>query len=305
MKKITFRLSCMITILISLNSCSQTESITQNEETFTTVSDYAYIGEAHNLLLDNIHLNFPSIDNIPNECQTKADAIEYIIQFNKKFITEANLSQKINKELMIERMHYYQNLVNYDNVCKSLSKNHTSYRAVDKELTNVEINDSLLTIEDINNSFVLLDQANALTMITDDAYEILKKLFILIQENYLGLTSDSTFELEVNNLIKRVDNTNYTVGDRTMETVGPVLSVSQYSLDWWKQNPDAIITEGKIAPWVALDIFGALDGIVSYAICTPESECNWKDAGISALVSGGLTSIGGTSKVLNLLRKLK
>lgn len=298
---------CNITILfimILFISCSYIDDSLKTEKEYATISDYKYFGEFHNILLDNVKNNFPDSKILTNYIKTKEDGIDYVVKFNQEFIARTNIPSQFKKDELIKSFSYFRNLLNYEVISQSVSNISNFRRKNQTKEYKISSNDTTLSIQDIKMCRSHLEQIYHKNYITKDAYSILDELYDLIYRNYQGIISDQVFELKIDNLIAKVDKSHYKIGDKTIEIVGPVLSISQYSLDWWTDNPDAMVTNGKLAPWVAMDIIGAIDGIVCYALCTSDTDCNWKDAGKNALIGGGVASIGGTSKIFNLLRKL-
>lgn len=286
-------------------SCSQQENLNNEYVKSLKVSDFTYIGELHNLILDNSESNFMSDSTLVNSLQTKEDAIDYIIQFNKGYIENTSLLSEAEKNKTSSILPYYKNLLKVDLVINSMAKIQDSTRSGGESDDDIDYYKDELTESDIENCAQYLNEAYSDGLFPDGAYVILNELLNLIHLNYLGLISDAYFEESIDNLILQAEEIEYEEEEVMVESVGPVLSIAKYSMDWWENNPQAMISTGKIAPWVALDTLGAVEGIVSYALTTKGKNCNVKDAAINALAGGVLTSLGGTSKLVKLIKTLK
>jgi hypothetical protein len=85
------------------------------------------------------------------------------------------------------------------------------------------------------------------------------------------------------------------------------LSISQASLTWWTENPDALQIETKAIPaFVGADIAGALISSAStltYQIID-SGEVNWKGIGWSAASGAIVGSTGVVGKIGNWITKM-
>lgn len=304
MNRVKLLLSFLVVILVCSCSHDFTE-IQQPNEGKATISDFSYIGVAHNAILSNAQANFFP-DKVSEKELSKEERINYVIDFNIDYIMQSDVCVEFDKEIMVNKIRYYKNLLDLENInlfstpISHLTKSSNS-KVSDNSQSGMIVSDTIQSIEDINCVFLYLEDAYSQNIITEDAYKILKELSEIARLNNAGLTTDARFQEQIASLISRVDLAEYTKGDPTIECVGPVLSIVQSSMTWWSENPEAIPTEGKIAPWVIMDAAGAIDGIVCYAIMT--RQCNWKDAGVSALVSGAVSSLGGTMRIFKYLRR--
>ena len=253
-------------------------------------------------MMDNLMDNFIVEDSILQQCSMD-EFLTYVADFNKDYLKTAVLHPSVNPDYAIRLVDENKELLNYEALSDALCQAST-FTPVSRTDETVSLN-QLTPLEVIERGFESIRSGYSMGVFTKDTYVILNDLFTVILKNHQGLLSDRNFENEVDKLIKRVDNTHYTLNEPTIQTVGPVLALSQSSIDWWSTHPDALPVNGKIAPWVIADAVGAIERVVAYAITTSKANCNLKDAGVNALVGGVLGSLGGTAKLLKLLKKVK
>jgi hypothetical protein len=127
--------------------------------------------------------------------------------------------------------------------------------------------------------------------ISDEAYLIIIELYQNLKLNYERKLSDDLLKQKVNELILKFDNLSYSEDSEEGKMVAVTLAISISSIEWWKQNPNAVGSNLKVAPWVAADVGGAIFGAVWGGVVGG----SWKSAGIGALggAIAGSTGIAG------------
>ncbi len=245
-------------------------------------------GEYHNLFLTNFNNNFEANAKV----KYLDEGIEYISSFNKDFVEELNLPPS-EKEVFIKSLDKAKRFVNPTELyeaCYSESAKSSKGNLDGDLFRNIE--------SSLENDYI-------------DQFEYQKLLLIgeKVNENYYGTLSD--VELEVILLQVRNDwiKQGYYENSKYGRTLAMAISISLSSINWWKDNQDALFDTGsdaKIAAWVAADIIGAcygavVSGIGSYAT---QGEVNWGAVGISAVGGAVAGSTGGIGKAASFIRSL-
>lgn len=301
LSKINYLLIVLVTNFFFFSSCTPSESVALEEKNNAKVSDYSYLGELHNGMLENANHNFASDSTSLGE--TIDEKISNVVNFNIDYILKAE-TNNIDKEYVISKLWYCRNMLNLEkrmsiNSLSALTRSATII--TDDEIAELQ-NDSVLSIKFINHISSYIDYAFKSNIINDDSFQILNKLISLIQQSNEGLISDSNFEKEILSIIADVDNKGYNSDSPTIKCVGPILAITISSLDWWKNHPEAISVENKVPQVVAIDAAGAVEGVVGYCLTT--NDTTWKGAGMSALAGAALSSVSMGSRVLKYLKKL-
>lgn len=294
-----------VIVVAILCACDSSSEMNTGNTKIGKVADYAYIGEMHNLLMDNAKDNF-SCDSESISSMTQIEKIDYVLDFNTKYaytIMQSNLAA----EDVSAGMAYYRRSVLplYRHIDRKTRANST--KLTEEQIQEI-FNDTILHIDDVETLYQLIDYAKEHKMLTTEAYDCLYKLMTLTDESHFGLISDDELEIEVDRIIENIDDAKYTVGNSTLNVVGPVLSVADSSLEWWRENPDAQFDNTKLAPLVAADISGAIVGAVGnlflQALTTKTNRVNWKSLGYSALYSGACASTGAVGKLASFISRM-
>lgn len=299
MKKNYCTMLLLLFASIILGACSQKEETAWDNEQHKIgkVSDFAYLGEFHNVMMNNAKNSF-SYNEKEAISMTLDERIDYVLNFNTEYANTALTNMP--KEEIAKDMAYYRRTV------LPLSRNKESRtRAVENKLTDEEIqkifNDTILQIDNVETVYQLIDYAKDHGMITIEAYNCLNSLMLLTDESHYALISDSELDAEIDKIVKKIDDAKYTIDNPTLNTVGPVLSIADASLLWWEENPDISLDNSKIAPLVATDISGAIVGALGnlfyQALTTKTNRVNWTALGCNALSGGILASTGAIGKL--------
>ena len=249
------------------------------------VQNFQKIGEIHNLFLTNVKNEFNLLETV----ETIEDKINYINNFNKKFVSSLDISSENNKDLVLE-----------SNLIKKAFRNKSSLKSSDN-------------LTDVN----LIDMINDLKknkQINETSHSILSNISNDIKSNYDGILSGSDLKLNVQEHISQFNQTDYDIDSGEGEMVGTILAISISSIEWWEQNPDALLNLSKrnssnlhnkalIAPWLATDIGGAIYGAAAGALGSylVNGEVSWKATGWGALAAGAGASTGDAGKIAKWL----
>lgn len=277
MKKNRITAICLIAffsvLAFTLYSCenSDNEVIAEQSEKLT-VEDFDYLGEWHNEFLVNAHKNFnPSLAE-SNPESLKEEALDALKQLNKSFAASSKQRYNINisqKELDKKFEESYR-LADKDYLADILFDNATTRSVSDEDVAGLQA-----MMEEIKNSQI----------ISDFSYGILQDLVSSIEDNYNKLLSDYDLKQKVLLLIQKVNNHGYDKESGEGTLVASILAISIHSLDFWEDNPDMLYTDGKVAPWVAADVGGAVIGGVVAAVKSGKAVDCLIGAGISAVTA--------------------
>lgn len=145
-----------------------------------------------------------------------------------------------------------------------------------------------------NNAGVsLLNEIKSQGLINDFEYNSLKTLIYHSYEAKAGQLAISDLETNVQNIKNAWLDAD---PEREMVFLASVVYVSEYSIDWWQDNP----TQGdttystELAPWAAADIAGGIIGAGHQVIVS--GEVSW-NTGKAAVLGAAATSAGATLRL--------
>jgi len=287
LKRILLTFVLLLSTILTIN-CSNEES-NLSEKTLK-VKDFQKIGEIHNLFLTNVKNEFKPLENI----KTLDEKINYVNDFNRKFVNSLNISVD-EKQILSEGLENNKNLMFEDNLIKKAFGNKPS-----KSSSNSSDINLIDMVSDLKNN----------NQINETSYEILYNISKDIKDNYDGNLSDSTLKVNVENYVNSFNEAGYDINSGEGEMVGVILAISISSIEWWEQNPEALLNLSKrsrsnmhnkalIAPWIAADVGGAIYGAAAGAIGSYviSGEVSWKAAGWGALAAGVGASTGIAGKI--------
>lgn len=291
----------IIYFLALLCSCSKNDYSPEFLETKKAqVEDFSKFGEMHNNMLQNMKDNYVYNDDLMTS--SRDEKISYFLSLNMNYVDFMDIDIQSKKELK-SQMSFFRNLLDattFSPFQKSMSSRSCSETPC--SLNESFKNDSILTVENINNLVENLAYAHENKLIPEQAFITISEIIELLEKGNDGLIPDAVLEEKIDEIISNVNDMNLDESDSSLLYIAPILIIAQYSLDWWKENPDAMSSdEGKIAPFVYSDAAGAIEGIVAYALTT--NNTNLVDAGWSALAGGALGSIGLGGRVVKYFRK--
>lgn len=308
MKKFLFYLVSMLL----LASCSNQEDLVSQEPNLkgkANFKTFAIYGEVHNKMLEEAATSFTESNT---DIQSKDDAINHVLNFQKKCVSNLALPDK-DKQILAEGLGYYKNYY----VTKDLMK---TVRSASSEPT---VNDE--TEEDITTEEIIsmINEAHNTGAIDDFEYESFMKLVDCVIANASGALSNHKFQEEVNKLISQweikyadVDFSQLEIQyedtlimlDPPGEVVfvpngslsGVVLNVSQSSLEYW-QTPET----RALPAFVGADIVGAVIGACNGAANSyfNSKKINWKSVAWSSASGAIVGSTGIVGKVGRWLSK--
>jgi len=287
LKKVLFMCLFLLSALIVINCSSDDNNPTP---VAMKVQDFNKAGEIHNLFLTNVKNEFKPLENISNI----EEKIEYINDFNKKFVGSLDISPE-NKKALINDLEKNKNLVVESNIVnKAFGKKSSSKSTTSSDINLIDMINDLKESEQIN----------------DTSYEILSNISIDIKNNYDGSLTDSDLKLNVEKYIAQFNQAGYDISSGEGEMVGTILAISISSIEWWEENPDALLNLSKrssstlhnkalIAPWLAADVGGAIYGAAAGAVGSYllNGEVSWKATGWASLAGAVGASTGAAGKI--------
>ena len=268
--------------MLSTTSCEKQVAMNTEGVQSVKVSDFNRSGEIHNAFLTNAKDNFEIVESITD----KDEKVEVVYQLNKSFVTSLDISST-EKKLLIADLNKTKNLVQEDVLVAKCFGGLLSNESSKNKKTIFEM------IQDLKTSGV----------INDESYQILNSLSNDLKANYEDALSDDQLKKNVLALINDFDNIGYAKNSEG-EMAGTILAISIASIEWWEENPDALLSGDSksrmLAPWVAGDLVGAVWGGATGAIASyaGAGKVNWGSVGIGALsgaISGSTGAIGRIS----------
>ena len=112
--------------------------------------------------------------------------------------------------------------------------------------------DSIPSFDDIINAY------EEMNIISVKGSHYFNSVVDLVRKNYQGLISDGEFEKSICSLIELFDDDEFKIDSTEGMYIASILSIAHSSIEWWKENPDELEVDGKIAPWVTADVGGAV-----------------------------------------------
>ena len=249
-----------------------------------TIDMFKHYGEMHNQFLINAYNNYEA----PRRVATVDEVIEHISQFNIAFVDGLDLTDD-NKSVTIQALQDYKHFVNT-----------TAFYA--KYFVSPSKSD-----RDTALYFKLIEQAARIGTIDDFELEQINLIGHKLQENHDGLISDAELHAIISRIKDHWEAMEYNAESNKGHTLGVVLSISLASLEWWAENPEAVINqEVRIAPWVAADIAGAVVGAASAAIngAINNGDVSGSGVGLGAAIGAVTGSTGVVGKLAKAIQKV-
>lgn len=278
----------MLTVATFFFACSTDNDPNNSDSEKLSFESFEKYGDYHNLFLSNFKCNFITTPDIKH----LGEGIDYINSFNKEFVNELNLSLP-EKEVLkssLDRAKRFVNPRELFDACYSEPAKSPGSSPSGNLFTNIK--------SSLMKGYIDQFEYQKLTLIGEK-----------IKDNYYGIINDD----ELDSIVMQVRNEwieqGYYETSRYGRTLAIALSISISSMDWWKDNQEAMLSDGsdaKVAAWVAADIVGAcygavVSGIGSYAT---QGEVNWGAVGISAVGGAVAGSTGGIGKAAKFLKSL-
>lgn len=274
MKKNRIAAICAIAFVsilaFTLYSCENSNDSIAEQSEKITVEDFNYLGEWHNEFLINAHENFNLSLAESNSESVKEVALDALKQLNKSFAASSKERYNINipqKELNKKFEESYR-LADSEYLADILFDDGTTRASSEDEIVSLQP-----MVEELKNTQI----------ISDFSYEILQDLISSLKDNYNKLLSDYDLKRNVQLLIQKVNNHGYEKESTEGTLVASILAISIHSLDFWEENPDMLYTDGKVAPWVATDVGGAIIGGVVAAVKSGRA--------VDCLIGAGITAV--------------
>ncbi len=140
-------------------------------------------------------------------------------------------------------------------------------------------------------------------IIDDFEYNGLLALQKASEANYNGELSLGEFQVIVDGMIEQWTEQGYDENSGTVLAVS--LAISQSSIEWWLENPDASFGTRALPLWASLDIAGAIVGAAVASVKQiGADEFNWAKVGEGALTTGIVGSTGAVGKLGNFIKGL-
>jgi len=241
--------------------CKQnsSEPETQIEKSFLlkgkvkSVALFEEYGKLHNEFLSNVHNNFIPDKKIVN----KSDKVNFLSKLHKDYLKKLKLSNE-TKKYIDEGLVTYKAYHDNEEMLKSFEKN---------------------ILSDINKRKA--QKLNKTAMLAQYEQDALDNLCVASYNACSGVISISEYQSVVNQISQSYDE--YYNATAIEEDAGNLLgicvAITQSSIEWWEQNPDAILEDQLVdlakssnnnkvmalPAWVAYDALGALgSGIGRY-----------------------------------------
>lgn len=221
------------------------------------VADFTVWGELHNSILENVQENFIYSGMEANS--DKSDKIKKVLDFNLVFIDKTFVDESERKNMRKEMIRY-SNFVQADLFLDKILRDGTRADNSDMSIADAAnvFNDSIIDLDELPSLNVLNEAAFKSGLYSGSSYTLLKRLIDALNKNYKGLLSDTEYENVLSGIVKDFDALNFDETSAEGVNVAMVLSISEASYQWWKENPDAMPANGKIPTVVAADAAGAL-----------------------------------------------
>lgn len=271
------------------------------------VADFAVWGELHNSILENVQENFIYSGMEANS--DKSDKIKKVLDFNLVFIDKTFVDESERKNMRKEMIRY-SNFVQADLFLDKILRDGTRADNSDMSIADAAnvFNDSIIDLDELPSLNVLNEAAFKSGLYSGSSYTLLKRLIDALNKNYKGLLSDTEYENVLSGIVKDFDALNFDETSAEGVNVAMVLSISEASYQWWKENPDAMPANGKIPTVVAADAAGAIVGLLSNALyqglTTKTHKMNWESLGWSALSGAATGSLGCTGKLTGFIKDI-
>lgn len=246
----------LLCVVAFLNSC---QTIEDANSSVLKVSDLEYVGCMHNDFMNNINKSFININD--NE-MSKEKCIDFVLDCNLEYLKQKNFINS-ERQSIAQDFIKYKNFVNVNQFRNNINKKESrSLNSTDYNLEKMA-QDSIINIDDLPSLKELANQALSEGVLDKKCYNILFEIISLIEESDAGLISDQTLEKKINDSIDKFDKCKYSKDSPVGVNTACILAVSNSSVQWWKENPNAMIVEEKIPAVVVTDIAGAIVGGLS------------------------------------------
>lgn len=264
------------------------------EEKYMKVSDFAFVGNLHNTVMTKVNDGIPS-EKIVSESSTKEEAVDAVAMFIDVEMNKCNIKD-YSKDLILK----YKNFLKTEEFGRVLFSDATrGGEDIADILKKIEdmCNADVIELEDIPSLESMVHALSSKGLLSEKSIYFFENIISLMRRSYQGLLSDAEFERQIMNLVNEFDVSGYKIDSADGACVASVLSVAQSSYSWWKDNPDAVPVEGKVAQWVVVDTGGAVLGGFIYCFKNWNNRVVWSDLGSSCATSAVTGSLGLSAKI--------
>lgn len=288
MKKSKFFLGwIVIASLPVLPSCDSKQADDQDPK-LLEFEYFENIGELHNEFLTNVKNNL----HLDSDLRSLEERIDYINDFQNDFLFSCELPDS-DKNLISRDLEKYKGLTNVE-ITKSLV------------LTNCDQSKE----EDTISVFALIEVAEEENILDTFELRTLTQLSELAKMAFEGIISDYQFIRALQKMKTDWISMGYLADEDCGYVSGYALAISIASMEWWEENPDALMLETKgtsvlVPAWAVADAVGAIWGATSGAIGSYviNGEVKWKSVGFGALSGAVAGSTGVVGKVAKWVSK--
>lgn len=292
-KKYLESFCCLISVLF-LISCNHQYNMDDLEEKYMKVSDFAFVGNLHNTVMTKVNDGIPS-EKIVSESSTKEEAVDAVATFIDVEMNKCNIKD-YSKDLILK----YKNFLKTEEFGSVLFSDATrGGEDIADILKKIEdmCDADVIELEDIPSLESMVHALSSKGLLSEKSIYFFENIISLMRRSYQGLLSDAEFERQIMNLVNEFDVSGYKIDSADGACVASVLSVAQSSYSWWKDNPDAVPVEGKVAQWVVVDTGGAVLGGFIYCFKNWNNRVVWSDLGSSCATSAVTGSLGLSAKI--------
>ncbi len=255
------------------------------------IASFEEYGKFYNAFLSNAYYNFSPDKKIIN----KSEKIDFLAKMHKEYNKKLKHSNEFKKYISDELDEY-----------KIYHDRQEILPAFDR-----------IILSDINKRKTQkLFKSSALAQYEQDA---LDNLCVASYNACSGVISISEYSNVVDQIAHSYDE--YYSATAVEEDAGNLLgicvAITQASIEWWEQNPDAVLEDQivdlhkstnkyrvmALPGWIAADACGALlGGLSSYmgqSLRSPHSQVNWSGAAVAGAVSQSTGIVGKAYKWLS------
>lgn len=316
-------LCCLICIVgISVSSCSS-ELIAG--EQFSRVEDYAKYGVLHNEYMKYGEKNFvreisdlpylKAMDSISKHC------IEYSKMRGDGLFLDSNV-EVVNKDKEQIRIL----LENIPSITQTINSGKKRVLSANLQRMPVECAEAIIELSNyskIDETKQLLEYAKKNNYVSDELYKQISNLITTTERSFDCNISNAELAQNVKRSIANANSTAQIQDKKFIETIGSVLSVVDYSEEYWKEyfvevvldadegysreEAEKLVNESFfIAPWVAADVWGAVDGTLTAIITGYALDGKFPDAihlGGNMAINAVCASLGGSTLLYSLIKK--
>jgi len=263
--------SVLLLFLGLMSACvsnNENEMIAEvQEKPSLRVSDFQRCGELHNEILERINRDFV---NPTDSTISEVSYLDNLCSFSTKIVCEFDGFVTDEGEVM-KQFNKYKECMNHrlfsENVIAPIKTRSSSAGLTLEDIKNMYRCETI----DVENIPCISEVAEVLHkegLMSRDAFLLYKDIIDEINDAYLGLTSDAVFEDDIDDFVQRYDALQYDTASVEGKNLGAVLAVTKFSLQWWRENPDANTPPTKIIQAVVVqDAAGAVVGALgSYVV---------------------------------------